>query len=136
MDIISYIHKAVALLFQILELVEVWTHRSMELSPKNTPPRGCGPVSRIVQVEIRRFTVRPCYCVWKTYKHVLIGIEGHVCCATANVDYRLSFADQGKLTSVFRILYLYIYIYIYICIYIYTYIEVVAVPYHGGGRMK
>ncbi len=33
MDIISYIHKSVALLFQILELVEVWTHRSMELSP-------------------------------------------------------------------------------------------------------
>jgi hypothetical protein len=33
MDIISYIHKSVALLFQILELVEVWTRRSMELTP-------------------------------------------------------------------------------------------------------
>ncbi len=33
MDIISYIHKSVALLFQIFELVEVWTHRNMELSP-------------------------------------------------------------------------------------------------------
>jgi hypothetical protein len=33
MDIISYIHKSVALLFQILEVVEVWTHRRMELSP-------------------------------------------------------------------------------------------------------
>ncbi len=34
MDIISYIHKSVELLFQILGLVEVWTHRSMELSPE------------------------------------------------------------------------------------------------------
>ncbi len=34
MDIISYIHKSVELLFQILGLVEVWTHTSMELSPK------------------------------------------------------------------------------------------------------
>ncbi len=33
MDIISYIHKSVELLFQILGLVEVWTHRGMELSP-------------------------------------------------------------------------------------------------------
>ncbi len=31
MDIISYIHKSVEVLFQILELVEVWTRRSMEL---------------------------------------------------------------------------------------------------------
>jgi hypothetical protein len=28
----------------------------------------------------------------------------------ANIDYRLSFADQGKQTSVFRFLYIYIYI--------------------------
>ncbi len=33
MDIISYIRKSVELLFQILGLVEVWTHWSMELSP-------------------------------------------------------------------------------------------------------
>ncbi len=33
MDNISYIHKSVELFFQILRLVEVWTHRSMELSP-------------------------------------------------------------------------------------------------------
>jgi hypothetical protein len=32
MDIISYVHKSVELLFQILGLVEVWTRRSMELS--------------------------------------------------------------------------------------------------------
>ncbi len=38
MDIISYIHKSVALLFQILELVEVWTHRSMELLPGSDIP--------------------------------------------------------------------------------------------------
>jgi hypothetical protein len=31
MDIIPYIHKSVELLFQILELIEVWTRRSMEL---------------------------------------------------------------------------------------------------------
>ncbi len=34
MDIIPYKHKSVELLFQILELVEVWTRRSMELSPE------------------------------------------------------------------------------------------------------
>ncbi len=33
MDIISYIHKSVELFFQILGLVEVLIHRSMELSP-------------------------------------------------------------------------------------------------------
>jgi hypothetical protein len=33
MDIISYVHKSEELLFQILGLVEVWTSRSMELSP-------------------------------------------------------------------------------------------------------
>jgi hypothetical protein len=33
MDIISYLHKSVEVFFQILELVEVWTCRSMELSP-------------------------------------------------------------------------------------------------------
>ncbi len=33
MDIISYVHKSVELLFHILGLVEVWTRRSMELSP-------------------------------------------------------------------------------------------------------
>jgi hypothetical protein len=33
MDIISYIPKSVEPFFQILGLVEVWTHRSMELSP-------------------------------------------------------------------------------------------------------
>ncbi len=33
MDIISYIHKSVELLFQIVGLVEVGTRRSMELSP-------------------------------------------------------------------------------------------------------
>jgi hypothetical protein len=33
MDIISYVHKSVELLFKILGLVEVWTRRSMELSP-------------------------------------------------------------------------------------------------------
>jgi hypothetical protein len=33
MDIIYYVHKSVELLFQILELVEVWTRRSMELLP-------------------------------------------------------------------------------------------------------
>jgi hypothetical protein len=32
MDIISYVHKSVELLFQILGLIEVWTHRSIELS--------------------------------------------------------------------------------------------------------
>jgi hypothetical protein len=32
MDIITYVHKSVELLFQILGLVEVWTRRSMELS--------------------------------------------------------------------------------------------------------
>ncbi len=36
MDIISYIHKSVELFFQILGLVEVWTHRSMELSPEES----------------------------------------------------------------------------------------------------
>jgi hypothetical protein len=30
-DLISYKHKSVELLFKILELVEVWTPRSMEL---------------------------------------------------------------------------------------------------------
>ncbi len=96
-------------------------------------------VSRIFQVEIRRFTVRPCYCVWKTYKHVLIGIDGHVCCATANVDYHLSFADQGKQTIRFPYtVYIYIHILkrqhiysidinihvcvcVYVCIHIYIY---------------
>jgi hypothetical protein len=34
MNIIYYVHKSVELLFQIFGLVEVWTHRSMELSPK------------------------------------------------------------------------------------------------------
>jgi hypothetical protein len=34
MDIISYLHKSVELLFQILGLVEVGTRRSMELSPE------------------------------------------------------------------------------------------------------
>ncbi len=34
MDIISYIHKSVELFSQILGLIEVWTHRSMELSPQ------------------------------------------------------------------------------------------------------
>jgi hypothetical protein len=29
----SYVHKQVEALFQILGLVEVWTRRSMELSP-------------------------------------------------------------------------------------------------------
>jgi hypothetical protein len=33
MDIISYVHKSVELLFQILGLVEVWTRSCMELSP-------------------------------------------------------------------------------------------------------
>ncbi len=33
MDIISYVHKSVELLFLILGLVEVSTRRSMELSP-------------------------------------------------------------------------------------------------------
>jgi hypothetical protein len=33
MDIMSYVHKPVEALFQILGLVEVWTRRSMELSP-------------------------------------------------------------------------------------------------------
>jgi hypothetical protein len=33
MDIIFYVHKSVELLFHILGLVEVWTRRSMELSP-------------------------------------------------------------------------------------------------------
>jgi hypothetical protein len=33
MDIISYTHKSEELLFQILGLIEVWTCRSMELSP-------------------------------------------------------------------------------------------------------
>jgi hypothetical protein len=32
MDIISYIHQSVELLFQILGLIELWAHRSMELS--------------------------------------------------------------------------------------------------------
>ncbi len=43
-------------------------------------------------------------------------IDGYVCCnATANVDYRSSFADQGSQTSFFRI---YIYnLHIYICTY-------------------
>ncbi len=31
MDIISFIHKSVELLFQILELVKVWTRRSMDI---------------------------------------------------------------------------------------------------------
>ncbi len=34
MYIISYVHKSVELLFQILGLVEVWTRRCMELSPR------------------------------------------------------------------------------------------------------
>jgi hypothetical protein len=38
MDIIPYTHKSVELLFQILELVEVWTRRSMELSPSKLYP--------------------------------------------------------------------------------------------------
>ncbi len=33
MDIISYVHESVELLVQILGLIEVWTRRSMELSP-------------------------------------------------------------------------------------------------------
>jgi hypothetical protein len=33
MDIISYIHKSVELLFQILGLPEIWTRRTSELSP-------------------------------------------------------------------------------------------------------
>ncbi len=33
MDISSYIHKSVELLFQMLGLVEAKTHSSMELSP-------------------------------------------------------------------------------------------------------
>jgi hypothetical protein len=37
MDIIYYVHKSVELLFQILGLVEVWTRRSMELSPVLSP---------------------------------------------------------------------------------------------------
>jgi hypothetical protein len=37
MDIISFVHKSVELLFQILGLVEVWTRRSMELSPALLP---------------------------------------------------------------------------------------------------
>jgi hypothetical protein len=35
MDITSYVHKSVEQLFQILGLVEVWTRRSMELSPNS-----------------------------------------------------------------------------------------------------
>jgi hypothetical protein len=34
MDIISYIHKSVQQLFQILELIEVWTHRSIDMTIK------------------------------------------------------------------------------------------------------
>jgi hypothetical protein len=33
MDLFSYVHKSVELLFQILGLVEVWTCRSLELLP-------------------------------------------------------------------------------------------------------
>jgi hypothetical protein len=39
MNIISYIHKSVELLFQVLGLVEVWPHRNMELSP--VPHHSC-----------------------------------------------------------------------------------------------
>jgi hypothetical protein len=42
---------------------------------------------------------------------------------TANVPYCLSFADQGKQTSVFRYMYL-LYVYIYSVIYVYTYIYI------------
>jgi hypothetical protein len=34
MNFISYLHKSVELLFQILGRIEVWTRRSKELSPK------------------------------------------------------------------------------------------------------
>jgi hypothetical protein len=51
---------------------------------------------------------------------------------TANVDYHLSFADQGKQTYVFRIYifwkvahtWIYIYIYLYLYIYIYIHISI------------
>jgi hypothetical protein len=38
MDIFSYVHKSIELLFYILGLVEVWTRRSMELSPFKSIP--------------------------------------------------------------------------------------------------
>ncbi len=38
MHIFSYIHKSVELLFQILGLVEGWTHRSIVLSPSKGSP--------------------------------------------------------------------------------------------------
>jgi hypothetical protein len=47
---------------------------------------------------------------------------------TANVNNHLSFANQGKQTSVFRVkqqhIYNYVYIYIHINIYIYVYIYI------------
>jgi hypothetical protein len=54
---------------------------------------------------------------------------------TASVDYRLSFADQGKQVSVFRLqrtngvailisIYIHIYINIYLSVYIYIYIYI------------
>jgi hypothetical protein len=61
------------------------------------------------------------------YVSKTISIDGHVSW-TANVEYRLSFADQGKQTSAFRFPYIYIYwndsIYIYICNYIYKDIDI------------
>ncbi len=58
MDIIYYIHKSVELLFQILGLVEVWTHRSMDVCVQ-IRRKKCGRNRNRVLQQYRWCTVKP-----------------------------------------------------------------------------
>ncbi len=67
MAIISYIHKSVELLFKILGLVEVWTHRSMELSPSYISYNNLHTY-RITYIPYNNLHIVQMYCIYILHK--------------------------------------------------------------------
>ncbi len=59
MDIISYVHNSVELLFQILGLVAIWTRRSMEVCRCKS-----GVTTFMVTCLLWGLEINVCLCVW------------------------------------------------------------------------